>query len=444
MCAWWRDRHGLHDRAGRGLTTMPLSLKAHHPSLPNGAPITVTMAGDTIAVGRGADNDLVLPDPDRVLSKRHCIVERRDESYVVTDVSTNGTFLNYQPDRLDAAPTPLKTGDVILVGEFELVVDISPGQPDAASDDLAPDWPQLSIDPTPLVGSDDDDSAFLDELLGSPAIPSQSEASGPRLEPSFQTPKPGASAPDHTPAERDHFVAPRAVNSAIPDDWDDSLIAPSDGRTDPDEPAPIPRPPSAQDPQSADTDAALQAFVAGLGVAGLHVPPDQAEQVMGRMGRVMATMIAGMREIMMARAALKSEMRVARTMIEANQNNPLKFSVSVEQAIEAMVQPTGRGYQDPETATAEVLRDIKAHEIATMTGMQAALTDLLTQLGPEQLSARIEKTSGFAALLGNRKARSWEAYERHYAQLARQTEDNFQSTFGKEFSRAYEHQITKL
>lgn len=434
---------------------MSLSLKAHHPNLPHDVSLEVTMMADTITIGRGGDNDLVLPDPDRHLSKQHCIVERSGEGFVVRDMSTNGTFLNYQDERLEAGPTPVNAGDVILVGEFELVVSISETPADAASTSAETDLPGTSISDSsqlglnPLSVSHDDDNSFLDALLSEPATAAQSVINDPIDALLYEEPQMGASASDHTPAAQDHFVPPRAMNAVIPDDWDDSMVSPpveESPLVDPEQtsqlqsaPDPTPLPPTQS--QNTDADAAVQAFVTGLGVTGLQIAPEQTEEVMGRMGRVMAAMIAGMREIMMTRAALKSEMRVARTMIAPDQNNPLKFSVSVEQAIEAMLKPAGRGYQDPERATAEVLHDIKTHEVAAMTGTQAALTDLLSQLAPEQVSARIEKKQGF---LSNRKAQLWDAYVRHHSELIRQTEDDFQSTFGKAFSRAYEQQITKL
>ena len=90
------------------------------------------------------------------------------------------------------------------------------------------------------------------------------------------------------------------------------------------------------------------------------------------------------------------------------------------------------------------MRDIKAHEIATMSGMEAALKDLLAQFAPDQLADRIAQQNGLASRLGSRKARAWDAYEKHYTDIASATENDFQSTFGKEFSRAYEAQIKKL
>ena len=49
---------------------MALMLKALNPREPQAAPQNVQMQGNRLTVGRGADNDLVLPDPERFLSKR--------------------------------------------------------------------------------------------------------------------------------------------------------------------------------------------------------------------------------------------------------------------------------------------------------------------------------------------------------------------------------------
>eukprot|EP00930_Biecheleria_cincta_P083933 TRINITY_DN73437_c0_g1_i1.p1 TRINITY_DN73437_c0_g1~~TRINITY_DN73437_c0_g1_i1.p1 ORF type:complete len:377 (-),score=41.04 TRINITY_DN73437_c0_g1_i1:398-1528(-) len=49
-----------------------------------------------IAIGKGPENDLIIPNPHRVVSRQHCIVELDPErgAVYVHDVSTNGTFLN--------------------------------------------------------------------------------------------------------------------------------------------------------------------------------------------------------------------------------------------------------------------------------------------------------------------------------------------------------------
>ena len=37
--------------------------------------------------------DAMLPDPERVLSKHHCLIELRGELWYLTDTSSNGVFL---------------------------------------------------------------------------------------------------------------------------------------------------------------------------------------------------------------------------------------------------------------------------------------------------------------------------------------------------------------
>ncbi|WP_370049234.1 MULTISPECIES: type VI secretion system-associated FHA domain protein TagH [Salipiger] len=434
----------------------------------------VEMREGALTIGRGEENDLSLPDPDRTLSKRHCVLEERGGDYVLRDLSTNGTFLNYGGERIGEIPAPLSHGDVIQIGGFELVVEIA-GAASAPEAPLPPAEDSLLLPPRPcegedvshdpLGGSDDD---FLDALLGAPiepdaqppAIPDDPFAAEPMPfedTPPEAWPAPGASAPDHSPAAQDHYTAPEVLSGQIPDDWD-ALFAPEPPAAPLQVPEPAPAPQPAPVPSPAPTtpapvqpspatgtpDAALRAFLDGAGAAHLAIPEAEMTETMARLGRVFAAMTSGMREILMTRAAIKSEMRMDRTMINNGGNNPLKFSISPEQAVEAMIRPTVRGYLDAEAATQEALGDIRAHEVAMMAGMEAALKALLARLGPDQLASRIEQGSSLGGLLGGKKARYWEAYEKMYAQIARETEDDFQSTFGREFARAYQDQIRKL
>ena len=41
-----------------------------------------------VTIGRHEINDWVLPDPDRYLSGRHCVITYRDGEYWITDTST--------------------------------------------------------------------------------------------------------------------------------------------------------------------------------------------------------------------------------------------------------------------------------------------------------------------------------------------------------------------
>src|SRR5256885_4379835 len=50
--------------------------------------------GDLIIAGRSRNCDWHLPDPTNAISSRHCEIRRDGDAWILTDISTNGTFLN--------------------------------------------------------------------------------------------------------------------------------------------------------------------------------------------------------------------------------------------------------------------------------------------------------------------------------------------------------------
>ncbi|MFQ5621863.1 MAG: type VI secretion system-associated FHA domain protein TagH [Paracoccaceae bacterium] len=471
---------------------MLLTLRFQSTGTVPGSARPVSMRGASLTIGRGEENNLVLPDPDRMISKRHCVIEDHGNSIVVIDISTNGTFLNYAKTPLGKVPTPLNDGDILLLGTYELLVEIKeeaiPADP---VENIAPPLEEGQVShgragrapgAQRLMDDGRDPGDFLDDLLGpaaKPAGPAQlipedglddlaplvPEDEGPLLGPEPADPTPArGSEPDHKPSTQDFFAAPAASGAFIPDDWDDDLAQeptggpPPGGResggTAPGEPAAAPPPPpprkgansgtGAGAPAAAAANDAALAFLRAAGAGELDITAEDLPEVMERLGTVMQALITGIREILMTRAAIKSEFRMNQTMIGAGHNNPLKFSVSAEQAIEMMVKPPKKGYLDPVAAANEALRDVKAHEIAMVTGMQAALEDLLRRLDPAELEQKIETGGGLGNLLKGKKARYWEVYEKMYAEISDQAENDFHELFSKEFARAYQEQLKKL
>ncbi|EAQ03160.1 FHA domain protein, putative [Pseudooceanicola batsensis HTCC2597] len=496
------------------------------------------MIGHSLTIGRGEENDLCLPDPDRTLSKRHCAIEDHNGNVIVVDFSTNGTFLNYGKLPLGAVPTPLNDGDILSLGPYELLVSISSGQAedDRIADPLE-DGPvshgaaRAAPSPADLLDAPGDGGDFLDDLLTGregPVGPRgvQREEVGedgllPPLgeEDDILPPAPddmqgqGASQRYNSASAQDHFQTPRTAGpaSVIPDDWEDDL-APSkpagdasdpfaqpmqdsgsggsafipddfdlDGPQDPTpepppapeepaprdpaplpphlapdlapDPAPDPAPDEAEPPTPAPApapasatggDAAARVFLKSLGAEEVKVSDEELTPTMSRLGHVLRIMVEGMREILMTRTSIKSEFRIEQTMIQAGGNNPLKFSISPEQAIEAMVKPSAKGYLDATEAANQALRDIKAHEVAMVTGMEAALKGVLKRLDPAALEEKIKVGGGFSSVLKSKKARYWEVYETMYAEISDQAENDFQELFAKEFARAYKEQLDKL
>ena len=61
-----------------------------------------TLSQGTLSIGRAPGNDWVLDDPDRQLSKTHCVIVASGDHYILTDLSTNGVFVNGASERFRA------------------------------------------------------------------------------------------------------------------------------------------------------------------------------------------------------------------------------------------------------------------------------------------------------------------------------------------------------
>ncbi|HEX4970717.1 MAG TPA: FHA domain-containing protein, partial [Steroidobacteraceae bacterium] len=73
-----------------------------------------TLAKEITTIGRGRDNDIVLPSD--CVSRRHTRLELRDQRvYVVDLASTNGTYVN--DDAQPVRERPLERGDRLRVGD---------------------------------------------------------------------------------------------------------------------------------------------------------------------------------------------------------------------------------------------------------------------------------------------------------------------------------------
>ena len=441
--------------------------------MPNGM-TSAQLVNGGLSIGRADGNDVILPDPDRTISSRHCIIEERGNEYVVMDISTNGTFLNYMPQPLGPTPSPLNHGDTIAIGGFEFRVEISAGLGAPAidpyanlaapmMDDLLAPLPPEGEEPAGFVGGLDHAGAAtgdaISALLGDgPAVgPDASGLSAPPPEPAPLIPEdedifgPGGdpfdgvetSAPDHGASVQDYFAAPPSQAGAgalIPDDWAEEAPTTTPAPTAMAPPAqPIAPAPHAAAPAPVSGEAA-RAFLSAA-KAGEDLDDADLSAAMQRTGAAYRVMVEGLRDVLMTRASIKSEFRLGQTMISPDGNNPIKFSVSADQAVEAMIKPNMPGYLEASTAAIEAVNDIKAHEVAMMTGMQAAIKQLLERFDPATLSAKIEAKK---SLFGGGKAKRWDVFEKMYSEIASEAEDDFQALFGTAFAKAYEEQLRKL
>jgi len=440
------------------------------------APETRQLHGGEFSIGRGPENDWVLADPERHLSKRHCVLAFRSGTWQIADLSTNGTFLNREADPIGpGAPRTLGDGDRLRLGPYEIEVRIA-----EEAEQFSPPAPaRRPPEPADHFG-DDPFAAVLGpaggQSFGAPAPADQRPAFA--LPPDFDPLAPDPAAEpfagpvmeDHGPSVEDAFRPPSPMTDLLPDDWDseESLLRspaapppaappaaqPAAAPTPPPPPpvaAALPPPPSSPAPQPAAPQPAatppaadsglLAAFLAGAGVPDAR--PADPTATMHALGAAFRALVSGLRQALIARAAIKGEFRIEQTMIRAHGNNPLKFSAGDDDALAALIGTGRRIDMGPAEAVADSLKDIRQHELATTTAMQAAVRALVKRFDPATLSDA-PGAGGLMALAANRKARAWDAFEKLHAEVTAGLADDFDSVFGKAFARAYEQALAEI
>ncbi|MPZ34186.1 MAG: type VI secretion system-associated FHA domain protein TagH [Rhodospirillales bacterium] len=429
----------------------------------NVAPERREVRGGEFSIGRGKDNQWVVADPDRHLSKKHCQFVYGVGEWELQDHSTNGTFLNQASDSIGkGASQKLRNGDRVKFGLYEIEVIIDEEEQANERDNfLAYERGSGSAVHDPLPSRSEvrpyqdarlPNSASMLDAPNSPILPADFDPLAPNPE-SFA----GPTDSDHAPALQSAFRPPGPV-AIIPDDWDVDLPSanprpqparPQQAESAPESAAPAPakgehRPPAstAAPPAEAPSDAAVvEAFLRGVALSDATLP--DPEKTLERIGAALRASVSGLRQTLMARASIKDEFRIEQTMIRPSGNNPLKFSLDDDDALATLLGIGRRGGMPADEAIAEAFDDLRMHELATISAMQAAVRVLLAQFAPEV----IEQKAGGGALQihpAQKKAKAWDAFGQLHRSVTQALSDDFDSVFGKAFARAYEQAIEKL
>ena len=395
------------------------------------------------AIGRAPGNELVLDDPGKYISRVHARIEYRDGGYCLVDVGSNPSLVNERPVG-PGRHVLLADGDRIAIGDYQLAASVEDEAPQAAPLPPSPLQAPVAVPaPAPVLAANAEDS-----LAGAGILDVGAGPLSPGFDPLglnlFAAPAPAAPAvPPWRGAESDH-VAPElapfpamppapAARMAIPDGYDplaDLLAA-----------AP---PPPDEATGAAAADPVIRALLRGMGLEELNTRRS-AEEVAELAGAMLRAATAGTMGVLMGRAMTKRESRLEMTMISSEANNPLKFFPDAGSALTQMMNGSMPGYMAPARAFANAFDDLKAHELAIMAGMRAALAGVLERFDPQAIEARLEVPGVMDKVLtSGRKARMWDRMVELYTRLASEADSDFHRLFGEAFGKAYEEQIARL
>lgn len=185
-------------------------------------------------------------------------------------------------------------------------------------------------------------------------------------------------------------------------------------------------------------------LIEAMGFHQMNMGDEEIQKVNQVVGEVVREMVSGLMQVLGSRSSIKNEFRMNVTTIQPVENNPLKFSANIDDALENMFIKQGNAYKKPVEAVKESFDSIAEHQVAILAGIRAAFKGVIERFDPILLEQRFSKQKKVGLMPGSQKAKNWEAYLEYYNELAGDIDNSFQYLFGDEFVSAYEEQLQKL
>ncbi len=409
-------------------------------------------------IGRAADNDWVLPDPDRYISSHHAKVAFRAGAWVLEDTSTNGVFVNGSDTPLSVAGShALQDGDRLRLGDYEVLVSIDERNdfpPDASGQMPVPAVVRRSASVDGDLGEDLDIAALL---TGSSEPAARSLTHEPfELSNAYGMEVPAAARP----AAVERETSPGSLIGNLADEGPQRTVVHGKGSvewhmaTRPIDRkklaalTSISRPEAESSPRSTtsgtrELDAGVEAFCRGIGIDPASLPSEAQATMLTMAGQMLREVVLSLMDSLQSRSDLKNRMRISQTSIQPGENNPFKFSASVDEAVRKLLDGHNSRYLGPIEAIRESFNDLKTHQSSISSAMQSAVDTLLERLEPADLQERFDRGLKRGSLLGAaNKMKYWDLYSEFYQVLNQRDDAGLPTVFTEEFARAYSEHAT--
>jgi len=470
---------------GRGVTgkIMSLTVKVikYRGQIPH-KPLEASYEQDGFTIGRSSDrhnNHLLLPDPDRFISRRHASIIYKNGAYHLTDSSVDGTYIQNRNRHVHGETVPLSDQDLLKIGDYEIIVHIASNESSESDFQVEP---KEEFDNEFFFDSGQDRQKKNTHHEEDPGGIDNAQWWLDRDDASKGTGRSYFSDPAEESPLNSFFTSPEFVDESaqeeiIPEDFNPQDLfgdlngmpantAEADVQTEPLNPSPVSGAPlentnglpgkadpqgdvSISGPSSASITTSapsnhrqvkrelVQQFLEAAGLSDLSfLEGEDPSKIMRTTGAMVRELVKGLMVVLSGRTELKSQFKVPLTAIKPTENNPLKFYKNVEDALQQLIEQKQPGFIGALDAVRDGYSDVMNHQLALTAGVQAAVIQLIERFDPEIFS----KTFGEGVVF-QKKAKAWDAYQQSYADIA---DDAFEDFYGEAFIRAYEAQIRKL
>jgi type VI secretion system FHA domain protein len=400
-------------------------------------------------IGRSLESDWVLPDGQRYISSRHASIDFRSGSYYIVDTSTNGVYVNDAEQPVGRGnPQRLFSGDRIRLGEYEISVEID--EHDNTARQLADNRhvdpvarAQRVPPPDPvradLVQPHEITAVGIEMLLKEEAHTAEVQQAAKIAAASLRLEDEPAPAARHEPppvsAAARLAATLAAKEPAAPSAKAATAAAGSSAKN---------GAPAAKALAASAPSGSLDAFFRGAGLPAQKLDDKQIEQTLQRLGQLMRELILGLNENLHLRTEQKNALRIPTTTIQPQNNNPLKFSASVDESLgNLLFRGQTSEYLQAVEAVREAFTDIKQHQQSLLSAVRTAIADYIARLDPDELENKFTNGKRGGLMSAANKLKYWDLYKDLYQVVTQGQSGQLPQQFLEELARAYEQEGTR-
>ncbi len=431
--------------------TLRLSVVSEH-GIRLGAQSTKVFGVHGGSIGRGTDNEWILPDPERYLSGKHARIDFRAGTYVLVDTSSNGTYVN-------GAQVPLgkyhdyvlKDGDYVRLGEYEFLVSIDKGNdhPPDESAIVAYDGksPSSAVKKSTAndLGADLDLSQLLepsDQLAVDSGVHPRNSY-GQSVAPERAPPPRPAAEDDGSGTPWHMMTRPLKVNPPTSAAAPAAIAAPAPAAPGSlAAPAPTPR---SQAPvlYDGDFDVGLSAFCRGAGIDPRNISNEARSAALQLAGQLLRESVLGLLDLKQSRNEFRNRFRISTPQQDTAPESPLNLAGGVDETLVRLLN-TISVRASSVNAVRDAFKETKAQNTAALAAMRAAFEEFLGRVDPKELEERFERAGKRGVFGTQNKGKYWDLYAEMFSGLAHRPADGFPHVFTEAFAKAYEAKIRTL
>lgn len=396
----------------------------------------------SLTFGRSQNCDWHLPNPEKIISSNHGKIARENGKYYVYDNSTNGVFLNFSVSPIGAGNKHvLNNGDVLSIGDFQI---------EASLKQLI----ESANNQTSHISQQPKSSNIpLDNLKHSINEPTQSStlAASPNLNEYMEAPKLSTLEPQSViqiPEDWDDLALMGSAQSSMqtesknavtpkiePQQIKEELIVPPVSQS-----VPVKVAPANNSNNNVESNTLTQAFLKGLNINDELASNLSNEQLWFEMGNSLNLLLIGVMDILRQRTTVKNQLKLNHTMFQTQQNNPLKFSATIDDVMQSLFVRKSSSFLSFEESIKEVFSDTKSHERALIAGASGVLEGILDQLSPHAIKQQATEHASVAKFIpGQLDAKSWSLFLQLHNDLSEQINTKGAMALSDDFLKAYEH-----